>query len=108
VELEPLPHPDKIYVDFQGGMGHGASHYVTDPAVVGRIDTLVNVERGGWRDIYKEWGKAPIRHATVTWCAGSPCSTLDVGENWLMRGTLLQTIPTERAREILQLLGDTN
>jgi hypothetical protein len=106
VELEQLPHPATIYVDFQGGMGHGTSHYVTDPSVVARIDVLVNADRGGWRDIIKEWGKSPIRHATLEWSAGDAHSTLDVGDGWIMRGALLQNIPPERSKEILQLIGD--
>jgi hypothetical protein len=106
VELEPMPNADRIYVEFPTWRD-GVAHYVTDPSVVGRIESLVNAKRGGWYDVVRYYGKAPIAHADVTWYSGSATPHLKVGDGWLMRDSMLQDIPRERAREIIRLLGGT-
>jgi hypothetical protein len=106
VEMQPMPHPDKIYVTFPLHPDDGAPHYITDPLVLGRIESLVNAERGGWHDIVQYWGKVPIARAELTWYSGNVYSTLKVGDGWLLRHPMLQNIPRERAQAILQLLRE--
>jgi hypothetical protein len=105
VKLEPLPHADKIYVTFPAHESRdGTPHYVTDPMVIGRIESLVNGEQAGWRDI-RSWGKYPISLAELTLYAGSNISTLELGNGYLLRRPMLQNAPYEHTHEILELLG---
>jgi hypothetical protein len=87
-------------------MSTGVSHAITDGAVLAQLGRLVDASHGGWVDFYKKWGKAPIRQVRVEWSSEPPPfgATVDIGSNWIMRGSLLQTIPDERASAILNLL----
>lgn len=106
VDLLPLPPPLRVYVDYQGGMSKGAPHAITDKAVLTQIATLVNADHGGWVDPHKQMLDVPIRQVRLDWYSEVPPSaaTLDIGSNWIGRAGLIQTIPTERAAEILNLL----
>jgi hypothetical protein len=105
VELEPMPHADRIYVTFPAHESRdGTPHYVTDPIVIGRIENLANAERAGWRDI-RSWGKYPIARAELTLYSGNNISTLELGNGYLLRRPMLQNVPYERTRELMELLG---
>jgi hypothetical protein len=106
VELDPMPHAERMHVEFPA-WPDGVPHDVTDPNIVGRVESLVNARRGGWYDVVRYHGKAPIAHADVTWYSANITLHLKVGDGWLMRDSLLQDVPRERSREIMGLLGGT-
>jgi hypothetical protein len=105
VRLKPLPHPDKIYVTFPWHPEEVVPHYITDPGVLGRIESLVNSEQAGWTDIVEYLGKAPMTRAEMTWYSGSQVLTVNLGSRFLRRGPMLQNIPLAHGQELLGLLG---
>jgi hypothetical protein len=108
VELEPMPHPYRIYVKFPTYPSQqDPPHYITDASVIARIESVVNARRGGWQDVVHAWGKAPIAEAELEfWSAdaGNSVSTVKLGDSWILRGPMLQVILKDRASEILRLL----
>jgi hypothetical protein len=108
VELEPMPHPYRIYVTFPTYPSQqDPPHHVTDPSVIARIESVVNAKRGGWQNVVHAWGKAPIAEAELEFWfadAGNSVSTMKLGDSWILRGPMLQGIPKDRADEILRLL----
>jgi hypothetical protein len=85
-------------------MDEGIGHEITDPAVLGRIQGLVNADLDGWRDI-SAYGKSPMAHADLDIHAGGQRLGIAVGDSWLQRENWLKDIPEARERELLLLTG---
>jgi hypothetical protein len=102
--VEPVLHPDRIFVTFP--TREGAAHEITDATVRGRIQGLLDADLDGWRDI-SSYGKSPIAHVALEADAGGERLSILVGDAWLQRGTWLKDIPEPRERELLGLVGAT-
>jgi hypothetical protein len=102
----PLPTPVRVVVDYQGGVLTGASHAITQPAVLARIASLVSAPGGEWIDPTTQLLDVPIRQVRLEWTSESAPTgaTVDIGSNWIGRNGLIQDIPVERASEILALV----
>lgn len=108
VELEPIPHAYRFYVSFPFHPSEdGPPHYVTDPSAIAGIEGVVNAKRGGWTNVVHAWGKGPIARAKLEfWLGdgGGHAASVELGDTWIMRGAMLQTIPKEGAAKVLQLI----
>jgi hypothetical protein len=100
--IEPLPQPRRVRVTFP--LGDGTAHEITDPVVLSRLETLMNVDCTNWRDI-GSFGKYPMARADLQVEADGPQLWVAIGDSWLQRGNLLKNIPEAREAELLRLVG---